>query len=1294
LTRRAVGGRLPLPIAAQGIWVGQALDPDNTAYWTAEIVALGGPLDEAGFLRAVEGAVLETEALHQRFRWDGECVWREPVAEPRCPIARLDFSEEVDPAGAAQAFIDGDLRGRVDLENGPLFATALIRLGPERHEWYLRVHHIAFDGYAYHLLRRRVAAWFEAGQRGEAPPPSAAVPLVALVDEVAAYRSSPAFDLDRAFLRARLSPMEGSAPRLSRGRLCAGGLCSPHTLGRIQAAAATARLDWTSWLLAATAAFLVERDGARSAVLGLPVAGRLGSVGAATPCMMMNIVPLCVPAPTGARFGDFARRLATELRELRLRQRYRYEDLKHDLGVRSTGARLFGTVVNLLPFDGPVAFGSATARVRSVARGPVEDLALTLVPEAGSLAFDFEANPNARGEDEVRALAECLPRAIDALLEDPNARLSVPAGLEAALTRGVGPSGSCETVLERIRRAARAFPERVAIEQDGRTALSYSALLRSVRGLAAELREQGVGAGSRVALLLPRSPEAIVAQLAVAWAGGAYVPLDPDSPPERIQMVLDDIQAALVVCSSEHARLAGSRPRLTFEEQHASQTFTSALEEPSPVPENALAYVIYTSGSTGRPNGVSIERSALSNFVAAATERYAIGDRDRILQFAPLQFDASVEEVLLALTNGATLVLRTQPMLESLSGFLEACERLRISVLDLPTAFFHELVPLLAGPSRLPASVRLVIIGGEAAAFDRVRAFRGAVEPDVVLLNTYGPTETTVVATVAELVGPSAVDLDDGPVPIGRPLAGYAVLVLDERRRPVANGEAGELCVLGASLARGYFNQPELTARRFVELDGDRGKLRGYLTGDRVRLRADGQLVYLGRIDDELKISGHRVNPLEIEAALLEQVSVREAAVVACDRGLGKTLEACVVPRAGELDECALRAALARRFSPQAIPRRFLALARLPRDANGKLDRPQLRRLATEQVAAAPRSATTTPERRVLCLFAEVLGTSVSDPAADFFALGGHSLLALSLGQRLSREFGRDVPLSLVFQRRTASALARALTVPEGWSADRADDPLAARIVLQEGAGPPLFCVHPADGLSWCYFGLVAHLPGVPLEALQAPGLTGELPGSFDDVVARYLCTITSRQPRGPYRLLGWSSGGGIAHALASALVARGETVSVLALLDAYPADIWHGTPEPTEEDALVSMLDAVDASPFRADGTRYTKRELIEQLRLPSSSLSGFDDATLERMIAVALHSMRSYRTAAHPIYPGDVLFFRAEQRQATAPDPRLWLRYVSGRFEEVPIDATHLAMCQQRSLAAIAATLAPRLR
>jgi nonribosomal peptide synthetase MxcG len=470
-------------------------------------------------------------------------------------------------------------------------------------------------------------------------------------------------------------------------------------------------------------------------------------------------------------------------------------------------------------------------------------------------------------------------------------------------------------------------------------------------------------------------------------------------------------------------------PRAT--EQKIEDARADAPAEP-PASGEQLAYVIYTSGSTGKPNGVMISRGALAHFVASAAQRYTWSADERVLQFAPLQFDASVEEIFLTLCTGGTLILRDDEMLQSIPRLLQACADHAITLLDLPTAFWHELAyAVSSGALPMPASLRTIIIGGEAALPERVARWRAAVGPRLRLFNTYGPTEATVVATSSLLSELDACP-DSEPVPIGTPLPGVRALIVDALGRCVRAGGAGELCICGPALARGYFARPELDRKRFVLLSELPGKPRAYRTGDVVRQREDGQLVFLGRVDDELKISGQRVDPSEIETVLLGHPGVREVAVVAQElAGGAKRLVAHVVaaqppPSAAELRLHAQSSLLA-----GAIPAAFLFPEQLPRTSSGKVDRASLRARCTDAAPVFLPPPEGPLERLIHSVWQEVLGAGEFSRHDDFFERGGQSLQTIQVANRLGVALGRDVPVALVFRHPTIADLAAALIEPE-----------------------------------------------------------------------------------------------------------------------------------------------------------------------------------------------------------------------------------------------------------------------
>ncbi|MER5481516.1 amino acid adenylation domain-containing protein [Streptomyces sp. NPDC002734] len=477
-----------------------------------------------------------------------------------------------------------------------------------------------------------------------------------------------------------------------------------------------------------------------------------------------------------------------------------------------------------------------------------------------------------------------------------------PIGTEDLLDGGPSPSPA-PPVLELFARRARVRPGARALVQGG-VHLTYAELAARVDERAAELAAAGAGPGSLVALHRPRSVEAIVGILAVLTTGAAYLPLDVQAPEARNEAILRD-------CCGQDA------PSPADVARHGE------LVLPGPGVDADAAYVIYTSGSTGTPNGVVVAHDSLAHFTAGVIPAYGIGPDDRILQFSPLHFDASVQEIFSALGAGATLVLRTDDMLD-VGEFLTGCARHGVTLVDLPAAYWHELVHVLStGSARLPGCLRLVGTFGEAALPERVAQWRDLTGGRVRLLNSYGPTEATVAATVADLT-----DHDGGPVPIGRPLPGVRAAVVE-----------GELWLLGGGLTRGYLGRPELNARRFTTLDGERA----YRTGDLVAVGDDGQILFHGRVDDEVKIGGQRIDPAAVDSVLAGHPAVREAAVVAQQEADGvKRLVAFVVTDGGA-GAGELRDWVRERMPAAAVPAAVAVVVALPRTSSGKIDRKALR---------------------------------------------------------------------------------------------------------------------------------------------------------------------------------------------------------------------------------------------------------------------------------------------------------------------------------------------------------------
>ncbi|MEU3161114.1 amino acid adenylation domain-containing protein [Streptomyces griseoincarnatus] len=1023
--------RQPLLAAQEGIWAGQQLDADSPAYNTAEYLRITGPVDPDVFDRALHHVVAETEALNVTFDTDDTGRPRQtatPAGDWRTHIA--DLTAEPDPRTAALAWMDQDMARPVDLARGPVFGHALLRTGPEEFIWYHRVHHIALDGFGLSLVARRVAEVYSALMAGEPVPESGFGTLESVRAEEAAYRDSARHTKDRAYWTGRYADRPPVATPAGRSALPARTFhrhvtdLDPSAAGQLRTVARDLSVTWSEVLLAVTVAHLHRLTRAPEIVLSLPAMGRLGSVSLRVPAMVRNILPLRVPVAPDDSLRILAPRLSRELRAGLPHQRYRYEQLRRDLKLVGGQRRLSGPGVNIMPFQYDLKFAGHPSTVHNVSAGPVDDLAVNVYDrgDGTGLRVAVDANPDLYTEAETAAFQEGLLALLTTALTDPDRPLGGSRAHASVPVLDGGPlPAPARPVLSQIADHAARRGGAVAVEH-GKDTLTYVRLFGAAQDIARRLAAQGVGRGDVVAVALPRGGAAVTAVLGVLMSGAAYCPLDPKAPADRTARLLADTAPALVLTTgdraadfAEHAVL----PMLPSDDRDPEHAGVSTPPAP-PAPAD-LAYVLHTSGSTGRPKGVAVGHAALAHFVAAATHRYGLRREDRVLQFAPLHFDASVEEIFLTLCAGATLVIRTDDMTESVPGFLDACARLRVSVLDLPTAYWHELAYAVStGAAALPEGVRTVVIGGEAALPERVERWRKAVGTSVALLNTYGPTEATVVATVADLHDP---ELAAGDVPIGLPLPGTRAAVAD-----------GELYLLGPTLADGY--QPDVPDNaRFAPLTALPDTPRAYRTGDLVRLGEDGQLRYHGRTDTEFKISGHRVQPAEVETALLTFSQIREAAVVGqvladgTRRLVAHLVAESPAPSAADVRDH-LRASLPAAMVPSAIE----FTHRLPRTGSGKIDR---NALAEPPAHRAPTTGSPL-ELTITGVWAQLLGNDTVTVDDDVFDLGAQSLQAIQAANRLCVELGRDVKVAWLFQHPTAAALARFLTEAEAEAGTRA----------------------------------------------------------------------------------------------------------------------------------------------------------------------------------------------------------------------------------------------------------------
>ncbi|WP_440085392.1 amino acid adenylation domain-containing protein [Streptosporangium sp. LJ11] len=625
-------------------------------------------------------------------------------------------------------------------------------------------------------------------------------------------------------------------------------------------------------------------------------------------------------------------------------------------------------------------------------------------------------------------------------------------------------------VLAAIREQARRAPDAPAlIDATGRT--TYAELVAEVDRMAGALAGSGVEPGGLVGLCLPRGRAAVTAMMAVLRAGAGYVPLDPGYPTARLALMLEDTRPRVVLVPMDaDPPLPAGTPVLRL---GAAGPATAPPPADVASPDDT-AYVIFTSGSTGRPKGVVVPRRGWSHFCGAARDEYGITQDDRVLQFASLSFDASVQEIFPALTAGAAVFVRDDDMISRPDLFLDGCADLGITVLPMATAYWRELVSAIdREEAALPASVRMVIIGGEAVHARTVERWHARVRRRVRLLNTYGPTEAIVTATAADLTTWHG----DDPVPIGLPLPGVTCRVVTPHGAEADDGRPGELYIGGAALATGYLHRPELTAERFVSGPGGSPE---YRTGDRVRRLPDGTLEYLGRFDRQVKIRGFRVEPAEVEAALRRIPGITDAVVLVDESGGQARLVGHLIADIGGPDTAEVRRRLREEVPHYLVPAVISLHASFPLNIQGKVDRAALAAvpLASDGVAVREAGPQDSVEARVRALWESLLGVTGIGPDEDFFALGADSLHAIRMISRLRRECGAELALSELYAAPTFAEVVAAVRA--------ADAPRAPRVVLdtpEEGPaeGPRVLPLTGLQRTFWMTEQLSAELPAYTL---------------------------------------------------------------------------------------------------------------------------------------------------------------------------------------------------------------------
>jgi amino acid adenylation domain-containing protein len=1051
----------PLSYAQQRLWFLDQLEPGSSFYNIFDTLSFDGPLDALALEQSLNEIVRRHEVLRTTFanvRGEPVQVIAQSLKLP-LPVVDLRHLAEEERSTEASRLSAEEYERPFVLSCGPLVRAKLLRMADEESVLLLTMHHIVSDGWSLGILSRELRTLYEAySARLPSPLPELPIQYVDFTVWQREWLQGEVLEAQLDYWKNQLAgapsvlKLPTTYPRPSIQNFQQGAnqwLSLPRSLTEpLKALSQREGATLFITLLAAFNVLLHRYTHQTDVVVGSPIAGRNRAETEDLIGFFVNTLVMRTDLSGDPSF----RELLGRVKEVALGA-YAHQDLPFEKLVEAVQPErslshhpLFQVMFQLIgapsmneeeesaDFEEEPSEREEMEVVEGTAKF---DLGLDIFESNGNLTAAVEYSTDLFEHTTISRMLFHFRTLLQSIVADPDRQISELSFLPAAereeilwqwnATRKAYAEQMC--IHELFEAQVEETPGAVAVISGGEQ-LTYAELNERANRLAHYLRRLGVGPEVLVGICVERSLEMLVGLLGILKAGGAYVPLDPAYPKQRLAFMLEDAQASVLLTQAELLSALPEHParkvcldRDWHEIGLESETNLQGLAQPL-----NLAYVIYTSGSTGQPKGVMIQHRSLVNWTVRAGVEYDLKHDDRILQFSSISFDTAAEEIYPCLTLGATLVLRSRSMSASIEKLLEKSRELKITVLDLPTAFWHELTWELATQNlKLPASVRLVIFGGEKALPERLSMWHRSVRGDVRLMQGYGPTEVTVVATIADLSRHRTAETALKEVPIGRAIGNAQVYILDRHRQPVPVGISGELYIGGDGLARGYLHRAELTAERFIPnpFSPEPGQ-RLYYTGDIARFLSNGEIEFLGRRDEQVKVRGYRIELGEIEAQLREYKEVRE--VVVCARqemADEKRLVAYVVADQGNgFSVSELRRSLSERLPDYMVPSSFVILEELPLTANGKVDRRALPEPSPHQEAASlyvpPR---TELERLIAAAWQEVFHVEKLSVHSNFFDLGGHSLTLVRVHSMLRNRLHKEISMIDMFRYPTISSL-------------------------------------------------------------------------------------------------------------------------------------------------------------------------------------------------------------------------------------------------------------------------------
>ncbi|ARV57485.1 non-ribosomal peptide synthetase [Nostocales cyanobacterium HT-58-2] len=1325
IPKRTESSSAHLSFAQQRLWFLEQLEPGSPLYHISEVLQLQGNLRIDVLQQSLDAIVAHHEVLRTNFiAQDGEPV--QVINEPRSvelKVIDLKDCAIAQRSNQVQQLLQNEAQRPFNLTSDLMLRACLLQLEPQEYILVLVMHHIASDAWSRGILFEQLTTLYQAFIDGK-PNPLPKLPIQ-YADYAVWQRewfSGDVLEKQLNYWKQQLAdanpvlelPTDRPRPPVQTYRGAKHFFVLPQNLS--QALYVLSRQEGVTLFMTLLAAFqvLLYRYSAQEDILvGSPIAGRNHAELEGLIGFFVNTLVLRTDVSGNPSFRELLQRVRSMAMSAYVNQDLPFEKLVEELQPeRSLSYNPLFQIMFALQNTPEQTFELSGLTMTPTYVDKLTskfDLTLFMVETEQGLQEIWEYNTDLFDASTIERMTGHFQTLLEAIVANPQQQinhlplLTVPEQHQLLFqwnqTQTNYPLHKCIHQLfeEQVQRT----PDAVAVVFENQQ-LTYQQLNSRANQLAHHLSSLGVGPDVLVGICVERSLEMVVGLLGILKAGGAYVPLDPAYPQERLSYMLKDSHAAVLLTSQnlktalpEHnAHVVCLDTHWNVIAQESEENLVSGVN-----PEN-LAYVIYTSGSTGLPKGVAMKQLPLCNLIHWQLENTTVSHQAKTLQFSPISFDVSFQETFSTWCAGGTLVLIADDLRRDASAMLAFLNQKSIERLFLPFVALQQLAEVATSSESVPSSLKEIITAGEQLQITPALTNLFSRLPDCTLHNHYGPSESHVVTalTLADSVN-SWVALP----PIGRPIANTSIYILDSNLQPVPIGVPGELYIGGVALARGYLNRPELTQEKFIcdpftEEEG----ARLYKTGDLARYLNDGNIEYLGRIDNQVKIRGFRIELGELEALLNQHPAVLQAVVIVRQDIPGdKRLVAYVVPdQDAVVTTSELRHFLKEKLPEYMTPSAFVLLEVLPLTPSGKINRRALPAPDTtlDQQASyvAPCNET---ERQLTQIWEEILGIQPVGVRDNFFDLGGHSLLAVKLFAQIEKKFAKKLPLATLFQSGTVEALAQLLSPEEAVSSqvlgaednqEKLENSWSCLVPIQpQGSKPPFFCIHPLGGEVLRYRSLALHLgPDQPFYGIQPRGLDGKLPPltRIEDMAALYIQEIQTIQPNGPYYLGGYSLGGVIACEMAHQLRKQGQEVGVLAMFDT-------GLPGSTQRVPFIVRI-FIHLSNLLQRGPTYLRKKIVSwnqwaqyQLRHKYLTFLGIQESLPEddKHFNIMDANMLAWTGYSYKPYSGRIILLRTDDKSddsqdhavGVQSDPFLgWGKIITGGIDLHYIPGSHTTL------------------